>query len=464
MSKKTLAVLLTIVSILLVGLIVFCCWYFPKKKPADPPDVPQLTFSFSDNGAVLKNPLMGFAVEADYIAAVADNTLVYVNLMWKDLEPTKGDYDFAGIEEKFHLKRWREEGKHLVLRFVCDYPGKDAHVDLPQWLYDEIGGDGTHYEMDGKYGFSPNYNNETLIAYHRLAVLALGQYFSQDSFLSYVELGSLGHWGEWHVDYEHVKDRIPAAAVRRQYILPYIEAFQSAKFLMRRPFNEAAEFSMGLYNDMAGHVEATEEWVDWIEHGGDYNQALEKNALTPMPDAYLKAPVGGELTSDYTEEYLLQEHAEQTAKLIADTHTTFLGPKCPVSENMGMNYTEGVELLLRNMGYRYIVEGGSMSEKNGVLRGAFQITNKGVAPMYFDWPVCLYLIDESHTVLKRVELDVKTTKILPGASQEVTFQLESPQDGGVLCIGIEDPMTGRPAVKFAMDTEQINGMSVLYTF
>ena len=30
---------------------------------------------------------------------------------------------------------------------------------------------------------------------------ALGEHYGKSDLVSYVELGSLGHWGEWHVAY-----------------------------------------------------------------------------------------------------------------------------------------------------------------------------------------------------------------------------------------------------------------------
>ena len=69
----------------------------------------------------LYNPLMGFAAEADYKEAVGENTLVYVEVLWAQVEPQQGVYDFTALEEQNHLAQWRKEGKHAVLRFIC-YP------------------------------------------------------------------------------------------------------------------------------------------------------------------------------------------------------------------------------------------------------------------------------------------------------------------------------------------------------
>lgn len=91
--------------------------------------------------------------------------------------------------------------KHIVLRFVCDIPGKEKHMDIPEWLYEKSGHAGTWYDMELGKGFAPDYNNEQIIQHYIKAIEALGGHLGQDDLISYIELGSLGHWGEWHVNF-----------------------------------------------------------------------------------------------------------------------------------------------------------------------------------------------------------------------------------------------------------------------
>ena len=193
-----------------MGLLTGCGSY-PAEAPLQP-DSEIREYTASD--AVLYNPLMGFAPEADYEEAVGEHTLVYLEVLWKEIEPEEGAYDFTSLEERNLLSRWREEGKHVVLRFICDKPSEEVHMDIPQWLYDKTG-DGTFYAYDETHqGYSPDYNNPVFIEAHRKVIAALGEHFGRDTFVSYVELGSLGHWGEWHVNYDSGIVRLPKEAVR----------------------------------------------------------------------------------------------------------------------------------------------------------------------------------------------------------------------------------------------------------
>jgi hypothetical protein len=115
-------------------------------------------YSFNEDVTPLNNPYIGYAPEAGYSALCEKYRLVYLNLLWSELEPDEGQYNWDVIEEKYNLKRWRREGKNLVLRFVCDIPSKEEHMDIPQWLYDKTG-DGEFYDIEYGKGYSPDYSN-----------------------------------------------------------------------------------------------------------------------------------------------------------------------------------------------------------------------------------------------------------------------------------------------------------------
>ena len=156
--------------------------------------IPSKTCTYGDTGEVYNNPMMGFAPNADYVEAVGNNTLVYVDVTWRELEPLEGVYDYEGIEEDNFLEMWRRLGKKVVFRFMCDEPSDVEHMDIPDWLYEKTG-DGTFYDTGYGKGYSPNYANETFIEAHARAIENLGRRYGQDSFFCFIELGSVGHWG-----------------------------------------------------------------------------------------------------------------------------------------------------------------------------------------------------------------------------------------------------------------------------
>lgn len=66
-------------------------------------------------------------------------TLRYLGLTWRELEPEEGVYAWEAIQQTCHLDALRQQGVHLVLRILCDEPGAEAHLDIPDWLYEKPG-------------------------------------------------------------------------------------------------------------------------------------------------------------------------------------------------------------------------------------------------------------------------------------------------------------------------------------
>lgn len=418
---------------------------------------------YKESQAAFGNPLMGYAPSAWYNEVSEDISLLYMDITWAELEPEEGVYNWASIDEENQISRWRKEGKHLVFRFVCDIPGEEAHMDIPEWLYEKSGKAGKWYDGEYGKGFAPDYNNPTIISCHEQAVKALGEHFGQDGLISYVELGSLGHWGEWHVNYSEGIQRIPREAVREKYILPWTEAFPDARILMRRPFASAEKYGFGLYNDMTGQLEATQSWFDWINNGGKYDQTGEKNVIVPMKDFWKTAPSGGEFTSSLSMEEMLDTNLSGTVEMIREAHTTFLGPKIPDE-----NYVDGYKEVLKNMGYRLWV---SMAELKNTAKGSrLKLTweNSGVAPMYKEWPVYVYIEDESGKLVEKSRISIKISSLLPGEKATTLTALETErmnsllEKGYRLSVGIEDPMTELPCVRFAMEALYQEGKNYLW--
>ncbi|MEG2950651.1 MAG: DUF4832 domain-containing protein, partial [Clostridia bacterium] len=275
----------------LAGLLLMAMFVMPSAAIAMAQPISSLTFPFAKSELVLENPFMGNLVWAnDDSAREQPFSLVYADLTWREFEPKQGEYDFAAFEESNHFAHWKSLGKRVVFRFVMDVPGKKAHRDLPDWLY-EATGDGESYATAYGKGYSPCYENPLLIAAHRQVIAALGKRYGQDPTIAFVELGSLGHWGEWHT-HSKLAD-FPKTEVSEQYVTPYLEYFSAEKLLMRRPFQIASREGMGLYNDATGALSATERWLGWIQAGGTYDGNGEENALAAMSEAWKTAPIGG---------------------------------------------------------------------------------------------------------------------------------------------------------------------------
>ncbi|AXQ79012.1 DUF4832 domain-containing protein [Streptococcus chenjunshii] len=453
MKKK---VLISLIVLSVVGLSFLISTYFMKRA------IYKRSFSYSDE--LLANPLMGYAPPAIEETVSDDINLVYVDITWKELESEKGVYNWEAIEEENQFSRWQEEGKHLVLRFVLDYPSDKKHQDVPEWLTSELDDSGDWYNSELGKGFSPNYGDENLIAYYRKAVEAMGQRWGNEELISFIELGGLGHWGEWHVDLEAGIRQLPDASVREQYVEPWVAAFPKADLLMRRSFSAADKYQLGIYNDMAGDLESTDEWLDWIESGGVYDQTGEAD-IVAMPEVWQESPIGGEFTSSHSMKTMLVKNLEQTVELIRDSHTTFLGPK--IAQNVNDN-KKGYDTVLKNMGYRLWLSEADLKENTDSTKLTMTWQNSGVAPFYRNWQAYVYVQDLTGTVVEKVELPLDLSSLLPEDEQSLSVDLttdgvaEATRNQYRISVGIVDPMTGKDAVHFAVKGQEEQERLVLF--
>lgn len=423
------------------------------------------TVTFQETDESLYNPLIGYAVAADEESGHEDSNLVYIGITWADWEPVQGQYDTAALEEKYHISEWKAQNKHAVLRFMCDVPGEAGHMDIPQWLYERTG-DGDFYDTSYGSGYSPDYGSSFFRERHALAVAALAEYFNEDDFLAYVELGSLGHWGEWHTNTDEGVAPLPDADICWEYVLDYSNSFHNARLLMRRNYIMVADGGLGLYNDMTGHKGDTEEWLGWIENGGSYPTENGELILEPLPDFWKTAPVGGEFTSSLSMEEMLDAELGTTLDLIERSHMSFIGPHTPEDEEAALPGAEAVRELL---GYRFYISSlrTQFSFADDQLDVYMTWENSGIAPIYWDWPVMMYVYDLEGNLEYWETVDIRLSELMPGEQIETENHIpftDLLRQGYTIGIGITDPDEAE-TIALAMDCERTDeGIHLIYTY
>ena len=373
-----------------------------------------ITFSPKSSNDVILSPGMGLAPWADSDETPSMNTsLVYVELKWSDWEPEDDVFDVDYVNEHFNLELYREEGRQVVFRFVCDEPREEPHMDIPEWLY-QLTGDGEMYDINYGRGYSPNYENEIFVSEHAEAIAALGEAFGQDDFFVYVELGSLGHWGEWHVDYEAGLKPMPLYEVREQYVMPYLNAFPNARFLLRYPLVDAKQNSTGLYNDLTGDYDETLYWINQMtDSEWEQTGAIEQ---ADCSDNWKSQPIGGEFAQTHENSYFMRTEFDMTLEAIRMSHQSFIGPKIIIDED-DSNFSYQMDEILKTLGYRYRVDKVSMNfaEKES-FNISCNIVNDGIAPIYDSGcKVRLDIYDPEGTLVRSItDADVELTNVIPG--------------------------------------------------
>lgn len=395
---------------------------------------------------VYNNPYKGWVGWADSIEGDTDNIavlydLVYVDIKWDEIEKEKGVYDFEAIEEQYQFDKWLGKGARMVLRFVMDNPGlvngnpNTERMDIPQWLYDELeaenaagAGAGVFYLGQGVYeqlggvGFSPNYKSPKLLEYHRNMVKALAERYDDPSITAYVEVGSLGHWAEFHC-WPTGTGEFPEPQLAQEYMRPYADYFKNVRVGIRKPYALAAENNWGLYNDIFGVGGGTPTFLEWANGGNtDMPGSTQEDIdASKMPEWWKINFSGGEFANGDFRSNAKNENICFVLGQIRDSHTTWLGPcsACDIKYSTGDYeiYAYNIEVMLKTMGYRYNIQ--SLTHAENMAPGE-DVTikmvwnNSGVAPIYYNCPVTLMLVDAAGNVAYEKQLSANPTEWQPG--------------------------------------------------
>lgn len=415
------------------------------------------TFTLTPAGKPVSNPLKGWAPWSGGETEDFVSTLAYVPLSWRELEPERGEYAFDQAEQDHHMDQLRSRGVRFVLRVTCDVPGEEEHLDIPDWLYEEAGG--TWYDSSYGKGFSPNYQSPAFLEAHGRLMEALGQRYDGDPAIAYIELGSLGHWGEWHVNTDAGIRPFPVEQVTDRYVEQYLAAFPHKNLLLRRPYAIGGAAGLGLYNDSFGQSGSHDQWLDWI--AGGYISSQNGEALDGMPDFWQQGPSGGEFATDRDLwDYVLEDY-DAVLDYIRRSHTSWIGPRSfgsasleDLDPDQRALAASRVNALSQEMGYTFAVTGVEVSQRKSApdLEITLTVENLGVAPIYENWPLRLELVDPAGQVVRQDVVDGQITGWLPGTSRfscTLAGSGQLPAGEYELRLGILDPLTGAPGIRLA---------------
>ena len=396
------------------------------------------------------NPYKGWVGWADINEGDVDNilsehNLIYVDVKWSELEPEKGKFAFDELEEQYQFKKWQAQGCRMVFRFVMDNPNvvngdpNIKRMDIPQWLYDELEaenaegeGAGTFYfgetirSLLGGCGFSPNYKSKKLLEYHAAIIKAFADRYDDPAITAYVEVGSLGHWAEFHT-WPTGTGEFPDPALAQQFMQAYVDAFHNVRVGIRKPYAVAANNNWGLYNDIFGVTSdgGTPTFLEWAATGNTDmpGSTPEDIAASAMPDWWKLNYSGGEFANGDFRTNALDKNICAVLAQIRDSHTTWLGPCSACDFKVGDpeydKYLYNIETMFSTMGYNYGIYSIAKPERLVPSEEAtLDVTwnNSGVAPIYYNCPVTFMLKDGSGKVVYEQTQDFDTTTWLPGRS------------------------------------------------
>jgi hypothetical protein len=127
---------------------------------------------------------------------------VYIRLAWAYLEPKEGQFDWPVIDRI--IDRWTAHGLGIAFRISCRETSTDRieqQFATPRWVM-EAGAKGGYFRMGKPTGpegpWEPAFGDPVFLARLENFLRAFAARYDGRPWLRYVDIGSIGDWGEGH--------------------------------------------------------------------------------------------------------------------------------------------------------------------------------------------------------------------------------------------------------------------------
>ena len=162
---------------------------------------------------------------------------LYLRLAWAYLEPEEGKFDWSYIDNI--VEKYVPMGYKISFRISCKETGpapgsvpleiNGIRYATPYWVI-KAGAKGTENQLLGKESWGPKYDDpifiEKLDHFHK----AFAERYDGKSFVRYIDVGSIGEWGEGHT---HRSTRIPPSVeLVKNHIDLYLKHYKHSQILV----------------------------------------------------------------------------------------------------------------------------------------------------------------------------------------------------------------------------------------
>lgn len=355
-----------------------------------------------------------------------------------------GTYDWEPIERT--LKQTGKRGNQLIFRVYLEYPGE--RIAVPDFLVGE-GVKITKWKSPDGQCHTPDYDSPVLRRAMREFIAALGKKYDGDPRVGFITAGMLGAWGEWH-NYPR-EDLYPSKDAQKDVMTAFATAFKKTHVLLRYPagadhyhYTANHEAPFGYHDDSFAWatLDTGKKQDDWF-----FVPAL-KQAGEGAVTRWQTHAIGGEIRPElWPRLFTDKPHKKQQdfAACVRQTHVTWLmdtglsnSRKPPSKERVAAAKND-----VRLMGYELFVSKATLLD--GTLK--LTVTNQGVAPFYYDWPVEVrYSAPKIRT--RPLFPDWKLSEVMPGKPVVWEVELGASEEVRVR-VRVANPMAGGKPLRFA---------------
>jgi hypothetical protein len=327
------------------------------------------------------------------------------------------------------LNQIAARGHQTALRFYLDYPSKPSGI--PQFLLD--GGLATHtYDDYGNNGVSvsPNYDDPALRTALDQFIAALGARYDGDPRVGFLQAGLVGFWGEWHTypyngDAGH-ENWMPSDATQLEILNDYVDAFHTTQLEVRNPNSQNASLPIG-YHDDSFALETKTSSLGW--------HFMDNMVAAGATDKWKTYSVGGELRPELQPCIfsaagcpVLEDGGDNDFPgSVAQTHASWLIDHYAFQTGYSAADKPAALAAAKSLGYSFRATQAlipATTSSNGTATVRLRVSNIGVAPFYYDWPVTLAFVDTHGAVATSVPTGWHVSDIASGSSKEFSASID----------------------------------------
>lgn len=319
-----------------------------------------------------------------------DSSVAYIRVLWKELEPRRGEYNLAFIENI--LKEAEAHKQTLILRLMAH--STRAEDDVPDWLRELI-------PCPARPPMERVKDSPTDPLFMELflkAIRVLGEHFDANPWLDGVDISLPGSWGEGHNLELYPEDLL------YKIVDTYIEAFPTTQLytqIIRPHLVKYAEgrAAVGWRGDGLGDPYHITEY---------YPPNIER-----MKENWKKAPVSFEAYWWMCE---WQRQGWDLDTIIEKTLSWHISSFNPKSMPIPYDWQGKCKQWLAKMGYHFTLKVAEYEESlslGDALSVMLEVENCGCAPCYKPLPVVLRL--RSGALVREFLQDTDIRLWLPGS-------------------------------------------------
>lgn len=398
-----------------------------------PTQVPGSIVSLEYSPQSVGQPLKGMEAKSDPSGTFVWSWLVVTNVM-RD----RDEFDWTGLESR--LERNSKRGLHTILRPIVDEGSRNTLV--PSFLTKIAGATAVDFNGYVVPVYSHPATREALLKF----IEAFGARYDGDRRIGIVEVGLLGQWGEGWAPHGNSGQSTEVTPETRDAVYEtYRRCFKKTVLLMPKPGTNTSTSAFGFHNEAFAFWKRT-DWFYQIlqESQPDVQQRWRRSPINArVHPEYASAEKSRNLTFDHITESRILTWIERE-------HYSCI--RLPSGDGMQRDVRDRFVRTAQRAGYEFWVRNFESEPLGETFKLRVTVTNTGVAPFYYAWPVELAVLENGRATHTRpTEWDIR--RVIPGDGDVVYEGVidvkDLPVNGGTLLLRIPNPLPKGPPIRFA---------------